>query len=90
MISSRSLSDSQYHNKKGDSILKNINPTETKAWKRLEKLYTTQKIDLREAFATDPKRFQTFSRMMEGEILLDFSKNLIDEEIFEKERDEKQ
>ena len=63
--------------------MKNINPTETKAWKRLEKLYRTQKIDLREAFAADPKRFQTFSRMMDGEILLDFSKNLIDEEIFE-------
>ena len=63
--------------------MKNINPTLTKAWKRVEKLHSTRKIELRYAFAADQERFKKFSRELDGEILLDFSKNLIDEEIFE-------
>jgi glucose-6-phosphate isomerase len=65
-------------------MLNNIKPTDTKAWKKLERLYAEKRtMDLREAFAADPNRFKTFSRFQGDDILLDFSKNLIDEEIFE-------
>ena len=65
-------------------MLKNIDPTQTTAWKKLEKLYREKgATDLREAFDADPERFKKFSRKLDGEILLDFSKNLIDEEIFD-------
>ncbi len=64
--------------------MKNIDPVDTDAWKRLEKLYEEKKgMHLRALFAGDPNRFATFSRTLDDEILLDFSKNLIDEEIFE-------
>ena len=65
-------------------MLKNIDPTRTDAWKRLEKLYEERKgKHLREMFAADSRRFERFSRTLDDEILLDFSKNLIDDEIFE-------
>ena len=60
---------------------------ELSAWKKLQSLYESKKITLKEAFAADPKRFETFSKSFETSnkdvsILLDYSKNLIDEEIF--------
>ena len=64
-------------------MMKNINPTSTKAWKELEKLYEeTKETHLRDWFAEDPKRFAKFSREQGGDLLLDFSKNRIDEKIF--------
>ncbi|WP_456449705.1 glucose-6-phosphate isomerase [Hydrogenimonas sp.] len=65
-------------------MLKNIDPTRTDAWKRLEKLRKEGRGEnLREMFLSDAGRFEKFSRTFADEILLDFSKNLIDEEIFE-------
>lgn len=54
------------------------------AWKKLEQL-KSRRINLREAFATDPERFARFSREFTSgdvSILLDYSKNLIDDEIW--------
>ncbi|WP_201353307.1 glucose-6-phosphate isomerase [Hydrogenimonas urashimensis] len=65
-------------------MLKNIDPTTTEAWRRLRELFEERKgIHLREMFASDPQRFERFSRILDDEIMLDFSKNLIDEEIFD-------
>ncbi len=64
-------------------MFENIDPTSTEAWKRLQALYESRKgMSLRQAFAADAKRFERFSRTLEETMLLDFSKNLIDEEIF--------
>ena len=63
-------------------MLKNVNPTDTIAWAKLTKKFTENKnIRMKDLFAGDKNRFKTFSRDFEGEILLDFSKNLITEEI---------
>lgn len=51
----------------------------TVAYAKLQKESSRlQNLDLREAFANDPTRFQNFSMRFEG-ILLDYSKNLIDQ-----------
>lgn len=56
------------------------NPTETKAWKALEAHFSTHKgRQMKELFAADPQRFDKFSQRFE-DILLDYSKNIIDEE----------
>ena len=63
-------------------MLKNINPTATEAWKKLQAEYNTKKdMNLKELFASDSARFEKFSRTFEDGFLLDFSKNLIDEDI---------
>ena len=63
-------------------MLKNVNPTETAAWAKLtEKFIANKDIRMKDLFADDKNRFKTFSRNFEEEILLDFSKNLITEEI---------
>ena len=65
-------------------MMKTTNPISTKAWKELEKLYEeTKETHLRDWFAADPERFAKFSREQGGDLLLDFSKNRIDERIFE-------
>ena len=65
-------------------MMKNTNPVSTKAWKELEKLYEeTKETHLRDWFTADPERFSKFSREQGGDLLLDFSKNRIDERIFE-------
>uniref|UniRef100_A0A0K0DYW5 Glucose-6-phosphate isomerase n=1 Tax=Strongyloides stercoralis TaxID=6248 RepID=A0A0K0DYW5_STRER len=58
------------------------------AFKNLEKLYEEKKsiLDMVKLFQDDPKRFDKFSRTLttpDGPFLLDFSKNLIDKEIFQ-------
>ncbi len=64
-------------------MMNNTDPVSTKAWKELEKLYEeTKDIHLRDWFAGDPERFAKFSREQGGDLLLDFSKNRIDERIF--------
>ncbi len=59
------------------------------AWAKLQKLYDADhtKLVLKDLFAADPKRFEKFSREYNSpnkdvHILLDFSKNLINDEIF--------
>lgn len=64
--------------------MQNIDPTTTRAWKKLTELYACKKnMSLREAFASDPGRFERYSRKFADNLLLDFSKNLIDDEIFD-------
>lgn len=64
--------------------MQNIDPTTTQAWKRLTELYNRKKdMSLREAFAADPGRFGRYSRKFGDTLLLDFSKNLIDDEILD-------
>jgi len=61
-----------------------IDPISTKSWKRLEESYSRAEAnDLRKLFMQDPERFEKFSRKFEESIVVDFSKNLIDEKIFE-------
>ncbi|MGF1738586.1 glucose-6-phosphate isomerase [Photobacterium satsumensis] len=62
-------------------MLKNINPTQTEAWKALTAHFEdAQDLQLSELFASDSERFNKFSANFGDDILLDFSKNLITEE----------
>jgi len=63
-------------------MLKNIQPTKTAAWTKLQDLFD-EHIDMQISalFAEDSTRFDTFSRQFNDDFLLDFSKNLITEEI---------
>lgn len=64
-------------------MLKNLNPTKTVAWADLSKKFEKNKsVQLKDLFASDKDRFNKFSRYFGKELLLDFSKNLITEEIF--------
>jgi len=61
--------------------MKNINPTQTKAWKALEAHFAANKDrQIKDLFAADPTRFDNFSTTFGGEILVDYSKNIISEE----------
>lgn len=62
-------------------MLKNINPTQTQAWKALTAHFeSAQDMDMKELFAQDTKRFESFSTRFGSDILVDYSKNLIDAE----------
>ncbi len=64
-------------------MLANINPTESLAWAELTKKFTANKdLRMKDLFAADKNRSNTFSRTLGKEIFLDFSKNIITEEIF--------
>ena len=46
-----------------------------------------KELRLQELFSNDPKRFEKFNRLIntpDGDILVDFSKNLITEDVFKK------
>ncbi len=62
-------------------MFNNINPTTTAAWKKLtEHFNATSGRTLKELFAADPKRFDKYSlNIAGGDIVADYSKNLIDE-----------
>ncbi|WP_024871666.1 glucose-6-phosphate isomerase [Tolumonas lignilytica] len=61
--------------------MKNINPTQTKAWKALEAHFAANKDrKLSDLFAADPARFDKFSTTFKDNVLVDYSKNLITEE----------
>ncbi|MGI9878101.1 glucose-6-phosphate isomerase [Vibrio chagasii] len=65
-------------------MLKNINPTQTQAWKALTAHFeSAQDMDMKELFAQDAKRFESFSTRFGSDILVDYSKNLIDAETME-------
>ncbi|ALJ05834.1 glucose-6-phosphate isomerase [Pseudalgibacter alginicilyticus] len=60
--------------------LPNINPTETNAWKQLEKHFETVKgLQMKELFAQDKKRAEKYTINWE-DFYLDFSKNRITDE----------
>ncbi|KIC93945.1 glucose-6-phosphate isomerase [Flavihumibacter solisilvae] len=65
-------------------MLPTVNPTQTKAWQALQHHYDTEvkQQHMRALFAADPKRFEKFSRSY-GEILFDFSKNIITEKTWQ-------
>ncbi len=61
-------------------MLQRINPAKTAAWTKLQKHYLQMKdYPVRDAFARDKDRFSKFSITFE-DMLLDYSKNIIDEE----------
>ncbi|KTL60537.1 glucose-6-phosphate isomerase [Photorhabdus laumondii subsp. laumondii] len=65
--------------------MKNINPSQTSAWKALEQHFAQIKdIHLRELFEQDPDRFAKFSATFDDQILVDFSKNRITTETLKK------
>lgn len=62
-------------------MLPGINPTTTKAWKKLEAYYAQFKdTQMKDLFAQDGERFNKYSLRFE-DILLDYSKNRIDEKV---------
>ena len=57
-----------------------VNPTTTKAWKKLTKHHKAVKdVEMKMLFAENPKRFEQFSMRFE-DILLDYSKNILTDE----------
>lgn len=61
-------------------MLSRINPTKTSSWKKLEAHYKQmQNLHMRELFQKDKHRFEKFSLKFD-DILLDYSKNIIDDE----------
>jgi glucose-6-phosphate isomerase len=64
-------------------MLPKINPMTTNAWNRLEEYhFEFEGKHMKELFANDANRFQKYSLKFE-DILVDFSKNLVDDEIRE-------
>ncbi len=64
-------------------MLPKVNPMNTKAWNRLEEYhFSFEDTHLKELFAADAERFQKYSLKFE-EMLVDYSKNLVDSEIME-------
>ncbi|MCG6391470.1 glucose-6-phosphate isomerase [Vibrio fluvialis] len=62
-------------------MLKNINPTQTQAWKALTAHFeSAQDMDLKTLFAEDSQRFAKYSTRFGNGILVDYSKNLVNEE----------
>lgn len=62
-------------------MIKNIDPTTTKAWKRLAELYKEKsEVHMKDQFATDPDRYNTY-HIKWNDILVDYSKNRIDDEV---------
>lgn len=62
-------------------MLKNINPTQTQAWNALTAHFeAAQDMDLKALFAEDSARFDKFSTRFGSDFLVDYSKNLINEE----------
>ncbi len=61
-------------------MLKDINPTKTAAWQALSEHFAqTKGRTIQELFAADPERFKKFSLSLGDDLLVDFSKNIIDE-----------
>ncbi len=66
-------------------MLKSINPTQTQAWQALTAHFEqAQDLTLSELFAADTTRFDRYSARFGEEILLDYSKNLVNDETLEK------
>ncbi|MDP8162078.1 glucose-6-phosphate isomerase [Pasteurella skyensis] len=58
--------------------MKNINPTQTAAWSQLEQ-HKAENLTIAELFAQDSQRFDSYSRQFEDQMLVDFSKNAINQ-----------
>lgn len=65
--------------------MENINPTKTAAWQALEKHFEQMKpVQIKDLFAQDNQRFAKFSATFNDQILVDYSKNIINEETIAK------
>lgn len=63
-----------------EMALKNINPTSTEAWGKLENhIYEAKDFQIKDLFASDSERFNKFSLKL-NDILVDYSKNILTEE----------
>ncbi len=63
-------------------MLNPINPTNTKSWQKLTSLYNIAKnISITELFDQDADRFSKFSCYFNEELLIDYSKNILNEDI---------
>lgn len=66
-------------------MLKNINPTQTAAWKDLQSHFEqTKNKTIASLFAEDPKRVEKFSLTFDEQIFVDYSKNRITTETLTK------
>ncbi|MBF0486056.1 MAG: glucose-6-phosphate isomerase [Candidatus Omnitrophica bacterium] len=65
------------------AVLPRTNPTETGSWNILRLLANNseKRYNLRELFELDPRRAESASFKLNGEIEVDFSKNLLDENV---------
>jgi glucose-6-phosphate isomerase len=64
-------------------MLPKINPTTTDAWRKLEAYFSEIEFThMKELFTSDPGRFEKYSVRFE-EILVDYSKNLIDKRVLD-------
>ncbi len=62
-------------------MLNNINPTQTAAWQALNQHFDAMNgVSLSALFEQDPERFARFSTAFGDDLLLDYSKNLINQE----------
>ncbi|AWX15137.1 glucose-6-phosphate isomerase [Mergibacter septicus] len=59
--------------------MQNINPTTTQAWAALTQHSQEQSTTIAQLFAQDPQRFTRYSLKFEDQILVDYSKNRLDE-----------
>lgn len=67
------------------SYMKNINPTQTAAWQALQQHFCTIKdSQIADFFASDPQRFQHFSLSFDDLLLVDYSKNRINQQTMAK------
>ncbi|WP_340617972.1 glucose-6-phosphate isomerase [Xenorhabdus entomophaga] len=65
--------------------MKNINPSQTEAWKALQQHFEQMKnVHLRDLFEQDKERFKAFSATFDQQMLVDYSKNRITTETLEK------
>lgn len=65
-------------------MLKAIDPSKTAAWRELSAHFSSmQNRNMNELFAEDPQRFAKFSVQFGDAILLDYSKNLLTEQIMQ-------
>lgn len=61
--------------------MQNINPTQTKAWQALEQHQKAQSaVTIQQLFAESPNRFSDYSLSFNQQILVDFSKNKINQQ----------
>ncbi|WP_413113870.1 glucose-6-phosphate isomerase [Thaumasiovibrio sp. DFM-14] len=66
-------------------MLKNINPTQTQAWQALTAHFEqAQDFDINALFSADAERFNRYSVQFGDQVLLDYSKNLVNDETMEK------
>lgn len=68
--------------------MKNINPSQTAAWKALQQHFEQMKdVTISSLFAKDDQRFNKFSATFDDQMLVDFSKNRITSETMAKLQD---